>query len=134
MKKIRTILLFIAILSIILLITRNPIMRLDRYGFDDIDWTDSVFYNGKLYDVEYVSSDNRDKVKIDVSMIDKLLGEVKFSLNDNVSNVHYKLRNWDATFLEKGIKIYSITNVNPSKSIALLEEGLYIKYTVFEIK
>lgn len=134
MKKIHTILLFIAILSIILLITRNPIMRLDRYGFDDIDWTDSVFYNGKLYDVEYVSSDNRDKVKIDVSMIDKLLGEVKFSLNDNVSNVHYKLRNWDATFLEKGIKIYSITNVNPSKSIALLEEGLYIKYTVFEIK
>lgn len=132
MKKVSITLSFIALILIILFITESPILRFDRYGFGDVDWADGVYYNNQLYDVDYISSDHREIVTIDENMIERLLGKVKFTLNDNVSNMHYKLRNLDATFLKKGTKIYSIKNVDSSKSIAILDNGLYIKYSVFK--
>lgn len=67
-------------------------------------------------------------------MIDSLLGKVKFTLNDKVSNMNYKFRNLDATFLKKGTEIYSIINIDSSKSIGIYENGHYIKYTVMKTK
>jgi hypothetical protein len=130
MKKIIVAVLFIASLSIVLLLSKSPIFRMDRYGGGDIDWVDCVYYNNQLYHLEHVDSDHRIKKTIEENMVDKYLGKVKFTLDNNVSNMHYKMRNWDASFLEKGTKIYSIANIDSNKSIAVLEDGVYVKYSV----
>lgn len=132
MKKIVIAVLFIASLSIVLFLSNNPIFRMDRYGGDDIDWVDCVYYNYKLYHLESLDSDHRIKETIEENKVDKYLGKVKFTLDNKVSNMHYKMRNWDASFLEKGTEIYSIKEIDSNKSIAVLDDGVYVKYTYFE--
>lgn len=107
---------------------------MDRFGFADVDWADIVYYDNQIYDVVYISNDHSSRSIVEVDMIDELLGEIRFTLNENVDNEKYKLRNWDASFLQKGTRVFSIKNVNPNKSIAVYENGIYVEYTVFKTK
>jgi hypothetical protein len=67
-----------------------------------IDWVDFIKWNGKEYDGINTA------VLADEKYLGEKLGEVKFKVADNVTNPHYKIRNGDAAFHEKGTEIFSI--------------------------
>jgi hypothetical protein len=67
-----------------------------------IDWVDFIKWNGKEYDGINTA------VLADEKYLGEKLGEVKFKVADNVTNPHYKIRNGDAAFHEKGSEIFSI--------------------------
>lgn len=67
-----------------------------------IDWVDFIKWDGKEYDGIYSG------VITDEKYIGKKLGEVKFKVADNVSDLEYKTKDGDAAFHEKGTEIFTI--------------------------
>jgi hypothetical protein len=100
----------------------NPLLRTDRFGRAKIEWIDTIQYNDK----KYINEEQRKP--IDTSLIGKEIGEVKFNVSQSVSNGSYKFRNFDATCLPVGTKLYSMKD-NP-KAIAAFVDGAY--YSFFE--
>lgn len=71
-------------------------------GQSVIDWVDFIHINGKEYDGIHSG------VLADESFIGEKVGTVKFKVADNVKNIHYKIRDGDAAFHEKGTEIFQI--------------------------
>ncbi|MBV7508674.1 hypothetical protein KW850_26010 [Bacillus sp. sid0103] len=67
-----------------------------------IDWVDFIKWDDKMYEGIYTG------IIADQKFIEKKLGEVKFKVADNVSDLEYKIKNGDAAFHEKGTNIYTI--------------------------
>ncbi|MDR7071544.1 hypothetical protein [Fictibacillus barbaricus] len=67
-----------------------------------IDWVDFVKWNGVKYDAINHAT------LADEKYIGKKLGKVEFKVDGNVNNPHYKIKDGDAAFHEKGTVIYSI--------------------------
>ena len=67
-----------------------------------IDWVDFIKWDGKMYEGIYSG------VIADETYISKKLGEVKFKVADNVSDLEYKTKDGDAAFHEKGTDIFTI--------------------------
>ncbi|MEH7744627.1 hypothetical protein V7659_06165, partial [Neobacillus drentensis] len=67
-----------------------------------IDWVDFIKWDDKEYDGIYSG------VISDKKYIGEKLGEVKFKVADNVSDLEYKIKNGDAAFHEKGTDIFTI--------------------------
>lgn len=116
------IVIVVVILGLFLVIFWKP-LRLDRYSVlpSKIDWVDCVKVNDITY---YNNSFPREEVTL--SEIGDELGKVKFNVSKNVNNPSYKIRNFDATYLEKGTKLYRI--LNTEDSVAVLIEGKYYRY------
>jgi hypothetical protein len=98
-------------------------LRLDRFGFlaVAIDWIDVV----KLNDQKFKANNPRQEVL--ANEIDHKIGDIQFTLSEQVSNPNYKMRNGDATFLPEGTLIFSINNDN--NSVAALIDGKYYRFT-----
>ncbi|WP_312372396.1 hypothetical protein [Lachnoclostridium sp.] len=112
----------VLILGLFLVIFWKP-LRLDRYSVlpSKIDWVDCIKVSDRMY---FNNSFPREEV--DLTEIGEELGKVKFTVSKNVDNPSYKFRNFDATYLEKGTKLYQI--LNTEDSIAALIEGKYYRY------
>ncbi|MEH7087010.1 hypothetical protein V7139_30535 [Neobacillus drentensis] len=67
-----------------------------------IDLVDFIKWDDKEYDGIYSG------VISDKKYIGEKLGEVKFKVADNVSDLEYKIKNGDAAFHEKGTDIFTI--------------------------
>ena len=74
-----------------------------------IDWVDFVKFNDTIYSSSY------SKELASEEYIGEVVATVKFKLDGNVTNTSYKSKNGDASYLEKGTKIYEV----------LGEEGAY---------
>lgn len=98
-------------------------LRLDRFGLVpiQIDWVDVV----KINDITYQTSHPRQEVP--ATEIGDEISVVYFSMSEQVSNPHYRIKNGDATFLPKGTKLYSIKS--DDHSVAALLDGKYFLYT-----
>ncbi|ABX42938.1 hypothetical protein [Lachnoclostridium phytofermentans] len=116
------IVIVVLIVGLFLVIFWKP-LRLDRYYLfpNAIDWVDCVKVNDITY---YNNLFPREEVAL--TEIGDEIGKVKFTVSKNVHNPNYKLRNLDATFLEKGTNLYRILNTDDS--IAVLIEGKYYRY------
>lgn len=133
MRKILILISMVTVLIITATIIRNPYMRFHRSGDVDIEWTDFIYYNNQLYHLEYGNVDITSQEKeIEESMLDEILGKVKFRLSDNVTSDEYEFREWDASYLRSGTKVYSIKNIEVNKSIAAEKNGRYFIYSVIE--
>ena len=101
-------------------------LRLDRFGLVpiEIDWIDVV----KMNDITYQTSHPRQEVP--VTEIGEEIGDIYFSVSEQVSNPHYRIKNGDATFLPVGTKLYSIRS--DGNSVAVLLDGKYFLYTANE--
>lgn len=133
MRKILVLVSIIVVLSVIAIFMRDTFMRTNNNDSVEIEWTDFIFYNGQLYHVEY-SIDDIDtyRATVDNQQVDELIGKVRFTLSDNVKSNSYEFQEWDASFLKKGTRVYSIKNISSSKSIAAHSEGQYYIYSVIE--
>lgn len=67
-----------------------------------IDWVDFVKWDGKQYESIYQG------VIADEEKIGEEIGEVKFTVADNIKRTSYKIKDGDAGFLEKGTKLLSV--------------------------
>ena len=121
-KKIKV---FIGFL-IIILIYMGYIFRVDRFGRSEISWADCVQINN----IKYIS--NLKRTPVELSLVDKKIGEVKFNVSKNVHNVHYGFRNGDATILKVGTEIYSLKSDNNAITVKI--GGVYFLYKVDENK
>lgn len=68
----------------------------------EIEWVDFIKWNGKEYNGIYTAE------LADEKSIGGKIGEVKFKVADNIFDTHYKIKNGDAAFHEKGTEIYEI--------------------------
>lgn len=119
-KDIIMIVFLILVISIVIL--WKP-LRLDRFSLipSKIDWVDCIKVNDKMY---YNNTFPREE--IDSSEVGEKLGKVKFIVSKKVSNSSYKLRNFDATYLEEGTKIYRMKNTEESITVEI--DGKYYSY------
>lgn len=85
-----------------------------------IDWVDAIQYKNESYRVTSPC------IEINPENIGMNIGIIHFTLSGNVGNPHYKMRNFDATFLLKNTELYKV--INEPDSIAALVDGIYYKY------
>lgn len=130
MKKImKRILLFVAIICAMALIIW--IFRLDRFGFTTPKWINRIKYNGVKYDIQYKAND---EVTVEPELIGKKLGKIKFKMSGKVYSSRYRMRNYDATVLEKSTEFYEIKNKNIKDSIAVKIDNVYYLYSYVEYR
>ncbi|WP_066720637.1 hypothetical protein [Clostridium sp. Marseille-P299] len=128
-KSMKRILLFAAIICTAILLIW--IFRLDRFGFISPKWVDRIKYNGVKYDMQYKAND---EVTVDADLIGDKLGKIKFKMSGKVHNSWYRMRNYDATVLEKNTEFYQIKNKNIKDSIAVEIDGVYYLYSYVEYR
>jgi len=87
-----------------------------------ISWIDCIYIDGLTYTKNVATS------TVNESEIDKEIGIVKFELYDSIHYSGYKMKDWDATFLNVNTKLFTIKN--DIHSIAALVDGIYYKYTI----
>ena len=93
----------------------------DNQVYCEISWVDFIRVN----DITYTKNNTNSTVS--ESEIDKEIGVVKFELYDSIHYVGYKIKSWDASFLEVNTKLFTIKN--DTHSIAALVDGIYYKYS-----
>jgi len=121
MRK-KKIIIFVMIVFIgAALILMGYYIRLDRFGLAQISWVDCVQMN----DIKYYS--DYERTPLDASLLGERIGEVRFSVQEKVHNPGYRFRNGDATYLEVGTVIYSVTS--NSNAIAVEVDDQYYIYT-----
>ncbi len=77
----------------------------------EIDWVDFIKLDGKEYDGIYTG------VIANPTDIGEAVGEVQFKVADQVTNPHYKIKDGDAAFWEKGTKIYAVKNEESLRAV-----------------
>lgn len=107
--RIKRLLLVMLMLAIAMLsgCAHNPFT-----GQATIDWIDFVKINGKTY-----TGFRENVLKNPADVIDEVVREVKFNV-ENVSNPKYRTKNGDASYLEKGAKLYRVKGVKEKDLIA----------------
>jgi hypothetical protein len=100
--------LMIVIVVVLALGATGYIMRIDRLGFNEIDFVDCGYINNQLYFNQAFTQTGLARVPVDATTIDKKIGAVRFRLSENVHNSWYINRNGDAAYLEPGTEIYSV--------------------------
>lgn len=107
------------------------ILRIDRFGFSNIRWQDFLILNGSCYNAQYIGQEfnSEDRIVVEPSLIGGKIGEVKFTLNEKVSNSHYLKRNLDASLLDKGTEVYELTNESDRNKIVVKIGTEYYLYS-----
>lgn len=95
-------------------------IRIDKFGFANIDWVDCVQINNIKYYSDF------DRTYANTSLIGEKIGVVKFCVSKSVHNPKYRFRNGDATFLDIGTEIYNIKE--DSMAIAIKINNSYYVY------
>ena len=85
-------------------------------------WVDCVQINGIIYESNY------ERTQIDVSLVGKQIGTVRFNVSDNVHNPNYHFRNGDATYLTVGTKMYEVNVTDSNDSVGVKVDNRYFLY------
>lgn len=130
MKKKLVPIIVIILMLLIGLIFTNPYLRMDRFGDVETEWVDFVRINGKMYHPELIESENGFvKVIVDKNFVGEEIGRVKFRLIDNVHGENYVIRDWDASYLERGTRIYAYQNLKSVSRLVVEIKGKYFLYS-----
>jgi len=125
MKKKYFIITGIIFVILVVITCSRKLLRIDRYndgsGSVFINWVDCIMIDETTY------TKNISNITVSESEIDKEIGAVKFELYDSIHYVGYKMKSWDATFLEVNTKIFHIKS--NERSIAAFDDGIYYRYT-----
>jgi len=125
MKKKYPIIISIIVVILLVIAGSSNLLGLDKYHpgrtYANISWVDFV----KVDDMTYTKNDTNSTVS--ESEIDKEIGVVKFELYDSIHYPGYKTKNWDASFLKVGTKLFTLKD--DTHSLAALVDGTYYKYT-----
>ncbi len=89
----------------------------------EIDWVDFIVLNDINYHRAYL-----DNYKLEKDKVGKVIGKVEFTVANNIYNPKYKVKNGDAAFLEKGIKIYKLENYSTNFRVAVYTNNEWIIY------
>jgi hypothetical protein len=116
---------FLIVVVLILLVLMAFIFRFDRFGFVEVDFMDCVYMNNQLY-FSGAEGNGGERTLVDPALIDKKIGDVKFTLSENVHSTYYINRNVDAAFLDVGTEIYSMKA--GENSIAIKIGGQYFEF------
>lgn len=129
MKKNLVLVMILTVVILIVFFLTSPSFRFDRFGEVETEWVDFIKVDGKMYHIEYIKiGDKLEKVVVDKSNIGKEIGKVKLRLADNVRG-EYRIRDWDAGYLEKGTRILSLLDQKNKDSIVVEVEGEYYLYS-----
>jgi hypothetical protein len=88
-----------------------------------IDWVNFI----QVGSTQYVAGVQPDKTLQDGSL-GSPVAYVKFKVNGNVCDPHYKLKDGDAAFLEPGTPIYEIKDHPTSEELAAKFDGTFVVY------
>lgn len=100
-------------------------------GFSNHKWQDSI----KVKGITYIADSNHDKrQEVGGDVIGENYAKIKFKLSGNIRNALYKMRNNDATLLDKGTLIYTIKDHQSSEKIAAKIGDKYFIYSKSDIK
>ena len=94
----------------------------DNQVYCEISWVDFIRVN----DITYTKNNTNSTVS--ESEIDKEIGIVQFETYDSIHYSGYKIKNWDAAFLNVNTKLFTIKN--EPRSIAALVNDIYYKYSI----
>jgi hypothetical protein len=119
-SKFKRRILYVAV-SLILLVLVAYIFRLDRFGFVEIDYVDCVYMNNQFYFSHFERNAGK-RTLIDPMLIEQKIGEVKFTLSENVHSTYYINRNGDASFLDIGTEIFSVKKSDSAIAIKIGEQ------------
>ena len=115
----------VIIVAFIILIILGYVFRIDRFGLgSEIDYVDCVYINNQFY---FSGLNPLDRTPVESTLVDKKIGEVKFTLSDNVHSPYYINRNGDAAFLDIGTEIYSIKSQSNAVAIKIGEQYYIFK-------
>lgn len=95
-------------------------------GFSNPKWSDSIKVKGITYVAE-----SKDDVPQEVGSdeIGENYTKIKFKLRGHIRNAIYKMRNNDATLLDKGTLIFTMKNQQPDEKLAAKIGDKYIIYS-----
>jgi hypothetical protein len=113
----------ITIAVIVVLLLAGFLFRVDRFGFVAVDYVDCVYFNNQFY---YSGWGEADRTPVEPALIGEKIGQVTFTLAENVHSTWYINRNGDAAFLVVGTEIYSVEA--DGAAIAVKIDGQYYRY------
>jgi hypothetical protein len=91
-----------------------------------IDWVDFVKVDGNTYEHLYGT------VLADANAIsEQVVSEVRFKLDENVTNPNYKSKDGDAAFLEEGTKLYAIKGLTTDHYLAAADTDAINGYKIY---
>jgi hypothetical protein len=125
MKHVATILLLITISSLLI----SCSSELSNCPDAEIDYIDAVKINDIHYQHDFPDPDDKEEVQVKKG---KLLGEVKYKMADDAC-LDYKMKNNDATYLDKGTKIYAIKDIPPSLAVVTHNKDVLSASRVFVV-
>ncbi len=116
----------VLVLGILLFMITGCTKDLNPLSHTIIDWVDFIKLNGNTYEGMYNGViSNPDLVT------ERIVGVIKFKVDENVTNPNYKTKNGDAAFLEKGTKLYAIEGLNEENYIAAVDKKRINGFRVF---
>lgn len=117
--------LAVIVIAFVILIILGYIFRIDRFGLGyEIDYVDCIFINNQLY-TSGLNPDSR--IPVDAALVSQKIGEVKFTLLNNVHSPYYINRNGDASFLDIGTEIYSIKSQSNAVAVKINDQYYIFK-------
>ena len=93
-----------------------------------IDWQDFI----QVGDTQFVAGLDRQPTTLQEIDLGPVLTHVKFKIDGNVCDEHYRPKDGDAAFLEVGTPVYQVKGHPPSELIAAHRNGAVIAYWDFK--
>lgn len=117
---------FISLLILIILAFCIWEFRWYGIGFSSPKWSDSIKVKGITYVADFIDDKHQE---IDCDEVGKNYAKIKFKLSGNIRNAIYKMRNNDATLLDKGTLIFTIKNHSSDEKIVAKVGDKYFIYS-----
>lgn len=115
----------VIVVAFIILILLGYIFRIDRFGLGyEIDYVDCIYINNQLY-TSGINPNSR--ITVEPTLVDKKIGEVRFTLSDKVHSPYYINRNGDAAFLDVGTEIYSLKSQSNAVAVRINDQYYIFK-------
>lgn len=115
----------VIVIAFISLVILGYFFRIDRFGLGyEIDYVDCVYISNQLYTSGF---NPNSRIPIESTLVGQKIGEVKFTLSNNVHSPYYINRNGDAAFLDIGTEIYSIKSQSDAVAIKIGEQYYIFK-------
>jgi hypothetical protein len=89
-----------------------------------IEWENLIKFNGIMYFADFTEYNEE--------MADKEYATVKFTLAPNIHSHSYKIKNGDASFINKGEKIYTVKGYKPEFRLAGYVDMDKRRFCIFE--
>ena len=93
-----------------------------------IDWADFV----QVGDTQFVAGLDREATSVQETDLGPVVMTVKFKVEGNVCDPHYRTKDGDAAFLEVGTPVYQVKGHSPTELVAARRNGVLLAYWDFK--